>query len=141
MRIEHVERDRVAGLIARLSQALEAQSRAVAERLGITAAQVVALRELDHPMSLKELAMRMSCEASNATYVADRMEKQELISRRPHPYDRRSKQVVLTAAGERCRENVLAALMVDSPLDSLDIDEQARLAELLSKAIGHDERE
>ncbi len=89
-------------------------------------------------MSLKELAMRMSCEASNATYVADRMEKQELISRRPHPYDRRSKQVVLTAAGERCRENVLAALTVDSPLDSLDIDEQVRLAELLSKAIGHD---
>ncbi|GAA3031920.1 MarR family winged helix-turn-helix transcriptional regulator [Actinokineospora globicatena] len=125
----------MAGLSAQLAQLLDAHSRAVAERLGITAAQVVALRELDEPMTLRELAGRMACEPSNATYVADRMEAQSLIRREPHPSDRRSKRVVLTEAGQRCRANVLAALQERSPLDVLDGDEQEQLARLLGKAV------
>lgn len=132
---ECAPRDRVAGLTARLAQLLDAHSRAVAEQLGITAAQVVALRELDGPMTLRDLATRMACEPSNATYVADRMEAQALIRREPHPRDRRSKQVVLTKAGERCRANVLAALELRTPLDVLDAGEQEQLALLLSKAV------
>ncbi|MGW4114062.1 MarR family winged helix-turn-helix transcriptional regulator [Actinosynnema sp. NPDC004786] len=136
MRKECASQDDVAGLAAQLAQLLDAHSRAVAERLGITAAQVVALRELDAPMTLRELAARMACEPSNATYIADRMEAQSLIRREPHPSDRRSKQVVLTEAGERCRANVLAALQERSPLDVLDGDEQEQLARLLMKAVG-----
>ncbi|MBF6212651.1 MarR family transcriptional regulator [Nocardia puris] len=132
---ECASRDQVAGLAARLAQLLDAHSRAVAEQLGITTSQVVALRELDGPMTLRELATRMACEASNATYVADRMEAQSLIRREPHPRDRRSKQVVLTESGERCRANVLAALSARSPLDALDAGEQEQLSRLLSKAV------
>lgn len=135
MQEESASQFRVAGLAARLAQLLDAHSRAVAEQLGITTAQVVALRELDRPMTLRDLATHLACEPSNATYVADRMEEQALIRREPHPRDRRSKQVVLTRAGERCRANVLAALEVRSPLDVLDAEEQEQLARLLSKAV------
>ncbi|WP_202876099.1 MarR family transcriptional regulator [Kribbella sp. VKM Ac-2566] len=50
--------------------------------LGLTAAQATALREMTGPMAMGELAERMSCEPSNATFVVDKLEKQGLIERR-----------------------------------------------------------
>lgn len=122
------------GLVARLNQRLDAHVRRVADGLGITASQAIALRELAEPMTLSELAERMSCEASNASYVVDRMERQGLVSRQPHPSDRRAKRLVLTEGGESCRANVLDALSVEAPISALDDTEQDVLAELLRKA-------
>ncbi|MFF2650197.1 MarR family winged helix-turn-helix transcriptional regulator [Streptomyces sp. NPDC058045] len=122
------------GLVAHLNQRLDAHIRRVADGLGITSSQAIALRELSEPMTLSELAERMSCEASNASYVIDRMERQGLVQRRPHPTDRRAKRLVLTAGGESCRGNVLTALAQDSPVESLTAAEQTTLAKLLRKA-------
>lgn len=55
-------------------------------------------------MTLSELAVRMSCEPSNATVVIDKLESQRLIERRPHPSDRRAKQLLLTPEGAERRE-------------------------------------
>ncbi|MDQ0378924.1 helix-turn-helix domain-containing protein [Amycolatopsis thermophila] len=54
---------------------LDVHVRRVAEEVGLTPAQVVALRELSEPITARELAKRMSCEASNATFVIDRRAK------------------------------------------------------------------
>src|SRR5262245_57447421 len=81
----------VCKLAHRFTQMLDAHVRRVADELGLTPTQVVALRELSDPITARELANRMSCEASNATFVLDRLEQQALIERRPHPTDRRAK--------------------------------------------------
>lgn len=122
------------GLVARLSQRLDSHIRRVADTLGITATQAIALRELSEPMKLTDLAERMSCEASNAGYVIDRMEGHGLVERHPHPSDRRAKMITLTSAGETCRANVLDALSQEAPIDSLSGAEQGTLLDLLRKA-------
>ncbi|MGW6062964.1 MarR family winged helix-turn-helix transcriptional regulator [Streptomyces sp. NPDC055189] len=106
-----------------------------AVRLGLTAPQATALRELAGPMTMRELAERMSCEPSNATFVVDRLEKQALIERRPHPSDRRAKQLVLTPEGAALRERLLELLGEDSPLGGLTEKEQEVLRDLLRRAI------
>lgn len=121
------------GLIARLNQRMDSHIRQVADTLGITASQAVALRELADPMTLTELAEHMGCETSNAGYVIDRMEKQHLVQRGPHPSDRRAKILTLTADGRRCRTNVLDALSQDAPIDTLSAAEQRTLVALLRK--------
>ncbi|AOT60304.1 hypothetical protein K701_29735 [Streptomyces fradiae ATCC 10745 = DSM 40063] len=122
------------GLVARFNQRIDAHARKVADRLGITSSQVIALRELSEPLTLTDLAGRMCCEASNAGYVVDRMAQQGLITRRPHPTDRRAKLITLTDAGASCRRNVLAALSEETPTSALTAREIADLSALLAKA-------
>lgn len=125
-----IDRD-VCRLAHRFTQKLDAHVRRIADDLDLTPAQVVALRELSDPITARELANRMVCEASNATFVLDRLELQGLIERRPHPTDRRAKQVVLTAAGERRRTDVLERLNTGSPLAALSPTQQQSLSDLL----------
>jgi MarR family transcriptional regulator, organic hydroperoxide resistance regulator len=105
-------------------------------RLGLTVAQASALRELTAPMISNELAERMGCEPSNATPVIDTLERQKLLERRPHPTDRRAKQLTLTAAGVARREELLKALTDEEPLlVGLTGEEQATLESLVRRAL------
>ncbi|GAA0036969.1 MULTISPECIES: MarR family winged helix-turn-helix transcriptional regulator [Brevibacterium] len=122
------------GLVARLNQRLDSHVRRVADRLGITASQAIALRELGEPMRLTALAEHMSCETSNAGYVVDRMEDQGLVERLPDPGDRRAKLLSLTEAGLRCRGNVLQALSEQAPVEALSAEERDSLVALLRRA-------
>lgn len=123
------------GLVNGLAKQIEAHLRVRAATLGLTASQGVALRELSRPMTLRELAERMSCEPSNATFVADRLEEQGYLERHPHPTSRRAKQLVLTAKGAEQRERLLTLLSEDSPLAPLSSEEQDLLQRLLSRAV------
>jgi len=89
---------------------------------------------------MRELAERMSCEPSNATFVVDRLEKQGLIERRAHPTDRRARHLVLTPEGTALRERLLALLTQDSPLGGLTPQQQRLLHELLEQAIAPADR-
>jgi DNA-binding MarR family transcriptional regulator len=129
-----IDRD-VCKLVHRFAQSLDVHVRRVAEELGITATQVVALRELSDPITARELANRMVCEPSNVTFVLDRLEQQGLIERRPHPTDRRAKQIVLTPAGWRYRANVLEQLSTHSPLAPLTSAQQESLRDLLQTLV------
>ncbi|GAA5058150.1 DNA-binding MarR family transcriptional regulator [Thermocatellispora tengchongensis] len=131
---QQIDRE-VCKLAHRFIQKLDAHVRRVSEELGLTPTQVVALRELSDPITARELANRMSCEASNATFVLDRLEQQGLIERRPHPTDRRAKQIVLTPAGERRRGDVLERLNAYSPLTALSQTQQASLRDLLQALV------
>ncbi|GAA3090240.1 MarR family winged helix-turn-helix transcriptional regulator [Streptomyces rectiviolaceus] len=123
------------GLVNGMADQIAEHLRGRAARLGLTAPQATALRELAGPMTMRELAERMSCEPSNATFVVDKLEKQELIERRPHPSDRRAKQLVLTTEGGALRERLLGLLAEDSPLAALTQKEQDALRGLLQQAI------
>ncbi|WP_371525633.1 MarR family transcriptional regulator [Streptomyces sp. NBC_01283] len=123
------------GLVNGMADQIAEHLRERAVRLGLTAPQATALRELAGPMTMRELAERMSCEPSNATFVVDKLEKQALIERRPHPSDRRAKQLVLTPEGVALRERLLGMLGEDSPLAALTQKEQDALRDLLQRAI------
>jgi MarR family transcriptional regulator, organic hydroperoxide resistance regulator len=122
-------------LVQDLASDIEAHIRVRAATLGLTASQGTALRELSRPMTLRDLADRMSCEPSNITYVADRLEEQGYLERRPHPDDRRAKQLVLTPKGTELRERLLELLSEDSPLAPLAPEEQNVLRDLLTRAL------
>ncbi|MFI6926003.1 MarR family winged helix-turn-helix transcriptional regulator [Nonomuraea spiralis] len=123
------------GLINGLAKQIEAHVRTRAATLGLTASQGVAMRELTGPMTLRDLAERMSCEPSNATFVADRLEEQGYLERHPHPGNRRAKHLVLTPAGTELRERLLELLSTDSPLAPLSSEEQDALQRLLVRAV------
>ncbi|WP_369360065.1 MarR family winged helix-turn-helix transcriptional regulator [Streptomyces sp. cg2] len=125
----------VCGLVNGLAAQISDHIRRRAVTLGLTAPQATALRELSAPMTMRELAERMSCEPSNATFVVDKLEKQQLIERRPHPGDRRAKQLVLTPQGVELRERLLVLLGEGSPLAGLNREEQAQLQRLLERAV------
>jgi DNA-binding MarR family transcriptional regulator len=84
---------------------------------------------------MRELAERMSCEPSNATFVVDELEKQALLERCPHPTDRRARHLKLTDAGTALRVPRLDLLDQDSPLAALTPTQQATLQDLLERAI------
>jgi MarR family transcriptional regulator, organic hydroperoxide resistance regulator len=123
------------GLVNGLAHQIGEHVRQRAAKLGLTAAQATALRELTGPMTMSELADRMSCEPSNATYVIDKLESQGLLDRRPHPTDRRAKHLVLTPEGAALREKLLALLSQESPLAGLTEQEQGVLHGLLYRAV------
>ncbi|MBL8928154.1 MAG: MarR family transcriptional regulator [Pseudonocardia sp.] len=131
---DQLDRD-VCQLVHRFTQGLDGHVRLVADRLGLTPTQVVALRELTDPITARELAGRMSCEPSNVTFVLDRLEQQGLVRRRPHPTDRRAKQIVLTADGRARRNEVLRHLRTRSPLEPLTADQRRSLRELLEAIV------
>ncbi|MFC4018444.1 MarR family winged helix-turn-helix transcriptional regulator [Micromonospora sp. GCM10011542] len=126
---------RLCGLVKDLANQIDAHLRARTAALGLTASQGNLLRELTHPLTLRELAERLSCEPSNITFIADRLEEQGYLERHPHPDDRRAKQLVLTPKGTELRERLLALLSEDSPLAPLAPEEQDALQHLLTRAL------
>jgi|SRR5882757_5566047 len=122
-------------LVNGLAQQISDRVRERAVTLGLTSAQATALREMAGPMTMSELAERMSCEPSNATFVIDKLEKLGLVERRAHPTDRRAKLLVLTAEGSTLRERLLQLLAQDSPLGALTPQQQRTLQNLLEQAI------
>lgn len=78
----------------------------------------------------------MGCEPSNALVIIDQLEKQRLLERRPHPTDRRAKQLMLTPDGVARRKQLLESFRGEEPLmASLTRQEQDTLEDLLLRAL------
>ncbi|TVL94551.1 MarR family transcriptional regulator [Streptomyces sp. SAJ15] len=126
----------IRGLVTELSRRMDAHQRSRIAELDLTPTQAKALEELGEPRTARELAAVMCCEPPNVTYVIDKMEKQGLVVRRPHPTDRRAKQLVLTEAGRELRLDLLRRIGKDSPLDHLPAEGREQLREQLLRALG-----
>ena len=110
-----------------------------AAELDLHPAQAGALLQLDSPLPMTELAALLACDNSNVTGLIDRLEARGLVARRPSSQDRRVKHVVLTAAGRRLRERMLAR--VGRPtrgFQRLSPDEQRQLGDLLRQVMRDD---
>jgi DNA-binding MarR family transcriptional regulator len=94
----------------------------------------MAVRGLAEPLSMRELAERLYCDASNVTGIVDRLEERRLVERQMLPGDRRVKQLVLTDAGRALQAAHQERLAVDVPLvSSLSASERQVLADLLRR--------
>jgi DNA-binding MarR family transcriptional regulator len=102
------------------------QLMAMSQELGLTPGHVKALLELrpDLPRSMGALAESLHCDASNATWLVDRLEERGLVERRPLPGDRRVKTVVLTELGAKTRTHLIER-MYEPPEDLLLLDRAA----------------
>jgi len=84
---------------------------------GLTPNDVRALMVLDPEQgrTMRELAEAWGCDASNATFIVDRLEERTLAERRTIPTDRRVKLVVLTSHGAEVRGRVLERFFEPPP--------------------------
>lgn len=89
-------------------------------------------------LRLKELAERLHIAPRSATEVVDQLEAKGLVERRAHPTDRRAALLVLTGAGERLRERVLADRKreADEFFSVLEPGDRAELARILGQLAG-----
>ncbi len=83
--------------------ALHRQSDARFAKYGVTADQFVLLATLSrgNAITQRELASRMSSDASTVRAMLVLLEKQGLVKRESHPSDSRARTVELTASGRR----------------------------------------
>jgi DNA-binding MarR family transcriptional regulator len=107
---------------------------AILNELGLTWMQGMALISLDKPRPMSELAVRMHCDSSNITGIADRLTALGLAERRPSTDDRRIKTLELTAKGKQLRAK-LADRMGEPPVGfaALSEAEAQELARMLAK--------
>ncbi len=104
------------------------------EEFGMTNTDYWALRSIDGPIPMKELAHCMDFDPSYVTIVADRLETLGLVERQPHPTDRRVKNLVLTARGRRLKKSIPRALWSGpNTFSTLTDDERAQLTDLLTR--------
>ena len=111
------------------------RQRVFADR-GLTPNDARALFVLDRTRgrSMSELADEWLCDASNATWIVDRLEERGLAERRTIPTDRRVKQVVLTAKGDRTRHEMIRTLYEPPPeLLELDLEDLEALRDAVAK--------
>lgn len=124
----------VFGLMGRMRAHFEEQ---IAD-LELTPPQAMALKQLEEPVAMRELAGLLRCDASNITGIVDRLEERELVERRVDPADRRVKHLVLTAAGRRLRRQLQDRLYGQVPgVSNLTPSERRALCDLLRKLLGH----
>lgn len=97
--------------------ATSGQRQRVLAALDLTPNDSRALHTLDarEGRTMRSLAEEWGCDASNATWIVDRLEARGLAERRQKPGDRRVKLVVLTAAGVRTRDKLQRGMAEPPP--------------------------
>lgn len=106
------------------------------EEFGMTHTDYWALRSVDGPMPMKDLAHCMSIDPSYVTLVADRLEELGLIERQQHPTDRRVKNLVLTAKGKQFKKTIPGKLWSGpNTFSTLTDNERTKLTRLLTKLV------
>jgi DNA-binding MarR family transcriptional regulator len=95
----------------------------ILQEFGLTPGDLRALFALDHetPRPMRTLARAWACDASNVTWMVDRLEGRGLVERRMLPSDRRVKTVALTPLGASTKAELFARLH-EPPADFLALE-------------------
>jgi DNA-binding MarR family transcriptional regulator len=123
-------------LVMSLVLARKQQFPQVAASFGLNPGAMNALLFLDpdEPKPMGALADAWRCDASNVTWLVDRLEERGLAERLPHPTDRRVRTVALTRKGEKMRAEIEAKLYeVPAPLHELSEADLNTLCRILRK--------
>jgi DNA-binding MarR family transcriptional regulator len=117
------------------AQAIEDRWQEALAGVGLSTAKQGALTvlvEAGEPLSLSDLAARLTCVRSNITQLVDRLDAEGLVRRVENPTDRRSKKAAITplgverqAAGARQMERVQKEL--GGALSAIDLPALERL--------------
>lgn len=125
------------GKLFRAVHQAQADFEAMAGEFGLTALQARTLLWLEQPRAMRSLAEHLSCDASNVTGLADRLQRLGMVERVPGE-DRRVKLLRLTDQGLATRAGLAQRVAAGSTVVArLSKAEQARLADLLDKLTEH----
>ncbi|MEV1240852.1 MarR family winged helix-turn-helix transcriptional regulator [Nonomuraea sp. NPDC050022] len=109
------------------------------EPYGVDGRELAVLNVLDSadPLSQQEAATRLRIDRTTMVAMIDTLEGKKLVSRRPHPADRRKNMVELTPRGrDTLRDGGQAVDEAERTfLAKLTPEDAARLRELLDKLI------
>jgi DNA-binding MarR family transcriptional regulator len=129
--------DNVIFLLVQIGHLLEAHLEEALEEADLSLAKMGALSKLveeGEPLTLSDLAARLTCVRSNITQLVDRLEADGLVKREEDPTDRRGVRAALTGLGRE--RQVLGAQKIrdvqnrlTKPLSILD---ERKLNNLLS---------
>jgi DNA-binding MarR family transcriptional regulator len=86
--------------------------------------------------SMKVMAERLYCNASNLTFVTNQLVDRGLAERVVDQGDRRSRVLTLTDRGRHVRAEIIRATLDRTPFAALDAAEVVQLRTLLEKALG-----
>ncbi len=128
--------DEAWGLVIAMMATRRDQAFEVAASYGLTPGDMKSLLTLgdDDSPTMSVLAETWSCDASNVTWLVDRLEQNGLVERRPSLTDRRAKTVALTDRGRQARRELRAAFTeAPAPLMELSRDELDTLTTLLRR--------
>jgi DNA-binding MarR family transcriptional regulator len=103
--------------------------------LGLTPGETNALLNIDpnEPRAMGELATDWHCDASNVTWIVDRLEEKGMVERRTLPTDRRVKTIALTDRGRTIRLGILNRLKAAPPqLQGLPVADLMTLRDALA---------
>ena len=122
--------------MAELVAAMITRAENVAQQYGVPIFFLKALHRLDCPMAMKDLGLRMGCDPSFITNIADQLEKRGLATRESDPADRRVKRIALTPAGLELKQRIENEITSGLPWrHALDHDERACLLGLVRKLL------
>ncbi len=108
---------------------------AIAQESGLRPAAFGALRVLDQPQTMSEIASFLRCDNSNVTGIVDGLEARGLAERTASPGDRRVKLIALTAEGRRLRTRLMReARRPPAWLKDLSAADQRTLRDVLRRA-------
>jgi DNA-binding MarR family transcriptional regulator len=108
---------------------------AIAQESGLRPAAFGALRVLDEPRTMSEIANFLRCDNSNVTGIVDGLETRDLAERTASPGDRRVKLIALTAEGRRLRARLMReARKPPAWLEALSQADQRALRDVLRRA-------
>lgn len=126
-------------LFFRLWRASHTQTAAALESIGLTPARFAVLsflRARDGAIQ-QQIGAAMGIDPSTMVALIDELERAGLAKRRPHPTDRRAREVVITPKGRRIVEQgrSLARDVEDDVLKGLGSTERRQLLRLLRQAL------
>lgn len=106
----------------------------VASEFGLTGVQALTLLTIrnDKQRSMSDFCKLYECDASNITGIVDGLEQKDLVSRQPHPNDRRIKIIHLEPTGTKLQKQLIERIAEISPhlfggLTTVEAQELARL--------------
>ena len=126
-------------LFFRLWRASHTQTAAALESIGLTTALFAVLNYLlaEGASIQQEIGAAIGIDPSTMVGLIDELERAGFAKRRPHPTDRRAREVVITPKGRRTveRGQAMAREVEDAVLQGLASDERRQLIKLLRKAL------
>src|SRR5438105_6428675 len=128
--------DPIAIALVHAAHRVEARLEEALAGVGLSNAKFEALSVLvsqDRPISLSELAEKLTCVRSNVTQLVDRLEAEGLVKRIDDPTDRRVVRAEVTALGRR--RHAAGARVVDAVLQDVAKELSAVDPQVLRRAL------
>ena len=126
-------------LFFRLWRSSHTQTAAALETIGLTPALFAVLSFLQEREGTiqQQIGAAMGIDPSTMVSLIDELERTGLAKRRPHPKDRRAREVAITPKGRRAvqRGRVLAREVEEDVLQGLSSAERRQLLKLLRQAL------